>query len=430
MTRVIITLFSLLLLSPLLLAANNWQSYQDKAMSLYQQGQYEEAEVQLQLAIHRADKADNGDKFKASSLNLLAFVHMAKHNKQQALITLDEALVLARKVYPDTHPTLAVMLFNKGDFLEQSSQQDKALLAYQDAWLIQQQDLVKHGDAAIKTAGSLVALNNRLQHYKATVAVSDTLLETYNTSNPTAFNEYLRQISYALAVAQMKLNNPELAQAALAQELNREQMTLTEYDSRIADTLERLAASFDIQNKQAGLPLRQQAMNIRSHNNEPSLANVMNLNELALEKLFSQQFEQAKSLFQQALDTLKQLDHQHSIEQALILGNLGSVEEELKDKDKALELYLASIKLHQEFPSQARQVANIAGRAAVLYYAKRDYKEAEPLFLQAFTLLETAQAPKQEQKIALENLVTIYDALRMQKEKYEYMEKLKELTQS
>ena len=414
----------LLLLSPCIPAAGDWQTLQNTATSLYQQGDYAQAAVYLKQAITRAEQADNGDKYKVSSLNLLAFVYLATGDQQRALATLAQAIIIARKVYPNSHPTLAIMLFNTGDFLEQAGQAEQALHAYQEAWAIQRQDVVKYADAALKTADALVAIHNSQQRYQRSVAIATTILTPYTNTKPTAFNESLRQISYALAQAQLQLHHRELAQQALAQQLRRDQATLTAFDSRIADTLERLAASFDGQNPQAALPLREQAMQIRNHNNTPTLTNVMNLNEVALDKLAAGLLPQARTLYHRALAILKQLHLEHSIEQALILGNLASVEDGLKDKDKALELYLASLKLHQQFPQQPQQAANIAGRAAAIYYGRRKYAEAEPLFLQSFELLETSEAAIAALKVALENLINVYDVLGKQQQKKIYIEKL------
>ncbi len=211
-----------LLFTPCIPAAGDWQTLQNTATSLYQQGDYAQAAVYLQQAIARAEQADNGDKFKVSSLNLLAFVYLATGDQQRAITTLEQAIIIARKVYPNSHPTLAIMLFNTGDFLEQAGQADQALLAYQAAWAIQRQDVVKYADAALKTADALVAIHNRQQRYQRSVAIATTILAAYTNTKPTAFNESLRQISYALAQAQLQLHHRELAQQALAQQLRRD----------------------------------------------------------------------------------------------------------------------------------------------------------------------------------------------------------------
>ncbi|PHS69325.1 MAG: tetratricopeptide repeat protein [Methylophaga sp.] len=420
------TALVMLLLSPLLHADSSWQNYQQQATIFYQQGNYNDAETLLNQAIIRADKADNGLKFKASSLNLLAFVLMAKGDKKKALTSLDQALLLAEQLYAKDHPKLAMMLFNKGDFLEQSGQERQAITAYQSAWLIQSKNLKTHGDAALKTAQALTRLNNKLQYYKATIDVASTV-ETYQKENlASSFNEKIRQISYALAEAHMKRGQAILAQQALEQELSYEQKTLKMDDVRIAETLERLAVILDVQNKQAAaIHLRVQASKTREHQDKPSLINVMNLNELALDHQQKEQFDKAKPLYQKALTTLHQLGQDNSVEQALILGNLGSLEEDLGNKEEALKLYLQSVELHNKLQQSPQLASNIAARAAAIFYSKRQYKKAEPLFLQAFELLEVSSALKPELKVALENLVTLYDAWGKQVKKSKYLKKLR-----
>lgn len=413
-----------LLFSSVSWATGNWQYYQDKAMALYQEGDYIKAEKNAKHALKIAKKADNGKAFHASSLNLLAFIQIAKGEPDTALLSINHAIELTKSAYDDEHPQVATLLFNKGSFLEQIGQPQNAIEAYSQAWDIQKFEDVQK-DEILKTLNALTRINNEEKHYVETISIVE---EFIKRSNNEPFSELFRQINYSLAEAYVQQNQLEAAQRTLKQELNREQNTLENNDVRLAETLERLAAILDAQGKQSSTtPLREQALTIRSTLGETSLANVMNLNELALDSQQKNDYSKAKVLYQEALAGLHELNHAQGIEQALILGNLGSLEEAQGDAKEALTLYQQSLALHSKIPTQPLQAAYTAARAGAIFYSKRDYLKAEPLFLQSLSLMEKAQAPTASKQIALENLIALYDAWHKNREKLTYIKQLKEL---
>ncbi|WP_417561448.1 tetratricopeptide repeat protein [Marinomonas sp.] len=405
-------------------AADNWQYYQDKAMALYQEGDYIKAEKNAKYALKIAKKADNGTAFRASSLNLLAFIQIAQDKPDAAINSTNDAIKFTKSAYDDEHPQVATLLFNKGNFLEQAGQPLDAIEAYTQAWAIQQFENVQANDV-LKTVNALTRLHNESKNYAETISIVETLLKNKGEQE---FSELFRQINYSLAEAYVQQNQQDAAQVTLKQELNREQNTLESNDVRLAETLERLAAILEAQGKQSSAtPLRKQALTIRSTSSEASLANIMNLNELALDSQQKNDYPKAKALYQEALAGLHKLNHAQSIEQALILGNLGSVEENQGNTKEALTLYQQSLVLHDKIPTQPLQAAYTAARAGAIFYTKRDYLKAEPLFLQSLSLMEKAQAPTASKQIALENLIALYDAWHKNREKLTYIKQLQEL---
>ncbi|MGO2234683.1 MAG: tetratricopeptide repeat protein [Marinomonas sp.] len=413
-----------LLLSSVSWAAGNWQYYQDKAMTLYQDGDYIKAEKNAKYAAKIAKKADNGTAFRASSLNLLAFIQIAQDKPDAAINSINDAIKFTKSAYDDEHPQVATLLFNKGNFLEQIGQPQHAIDAYSQAWAIQQFENVQANDV-LKTVNALTRLHNESKNYAETISIVETLLKNKGEQE---FSELFRQINYSLADAHLQQNQAEASQRTLKEELEREQNALESNDARLAETLERLAALYDEQGLQnLAISSREQALKIRNKSGNSSLANVMNLNELALNSQQKKDYSEAEALYQKALMGLRELNQDKGIEQALILGNLGSMEDEQGDTKKALTLYQRSLILHGKTPTQPLQAAYTAARAGAIFYKKRDYPKAEPLFLQSLSWMEKAQAPTTSKQIALENLIALYDAWNKNREKSKYLKQLKAL---
>lgn len=413
-----------LLFSSVSWAAGNWQYYQDKAMALYQEGDYIKAEKNAKYALKIAKKADNGTAFRASSLNLLAFIQIAQDKQDTAIDFINDAIKFTKNAYDDEHPQVATLLFNKGNFLEQAGQPLNAIEAYSQAWQIQKFEDVQENDV-LKTVNALTRLHNESKNYAETISIVETLLKSKDQQE---FSELFRQINYSLADAHLQQNQAEAAQRTLKEELEREQNALESNDVRLAETLERLAALYDEQDLQnLAISSREQALKIRNKSGNSSLANVMNLNELALNSQQKKDYSEAEALYQKALMGLRELNQDKGIEQALILGNLGSLEDEQGDTKKALTLYQRSLILHGKTPTQPLQAAYTAARAGAIFYNKRDYPKAEPLFLQSLSLMEKAQAPYNAMKVALGNLIALYAAWDRYKEKSKFLKQQKAL---
>jgi|GEM_PF-787769 len=417
--------------SACLQSAGNWQAYQDKAMSLYSKGEYKQALGKVKQALKRAKQADNGAKYQASSLNLQAFIQNAQGDKHAALSSISKAILLSQKSYGKQHLQVATLLFNKGRFLEQQALPTKAINAYRAAWDIQSKnDKVVHKEA-LKTLHALVAMYSMQHRDSEAITLAYPLLNQYQQRKMTQFSEEQRQLSYALADAQINQKKLSLAEDILTKELALERRLLKEDDVRIAQTLERMALVYDLQNKEKkSASSLAQALKIRSNTGEVSLVNAMLLNELALTNQENDNYEKANTLYKQALQALVKLKRDKGIEQALIIANLGSLEEAKGDMNKALKLYEQSLKLHQSINIQPLQGAYTAARAGSIYYKKRRYKQTEPLFLQSLDLVKKAEKTldsKKFHKVALENLVALYDAWSKNHQRAKYVKELKKL---
>ena len=418
--------------SAYLQSAGSWQAYQDKAMSFYSKGEYKQALGKVKQALKRAKQADNGAKYQASSLNLLAFIQNAQGDKQAALSSISKAIMLSQKSYGKQHLQVATLLFNKGSFLEQQALPTKAINAYRAAWDIQSKnDKVVHKEA-LKTLHALVAMYSMQQRDSEAITLAYPLLKQYQQRKTTQFSEGQRQLSYALADAQTNQQKLNLAEDILTIELALERRLLKESDVRIAQTLERLASWYMMLQKKTKKSASSvaQALKIRSNTGEVSLVNAMLLNELALTNQENDNFEKANTLYKQALQALVILKRDKGIEQALIIANLGSLEEAKGDMQKALKLYEQSLKLHQSINIQPLQGAYTAARAGSIYYKKRRYKQTEPLFLQSLDLVKKAEETsdsKRFHKVALENLVALYDVWNKRSKRAKYVKELKKL---
>ncbi|NQZ31346.1 MAG: tetratricopeptide repeat protein [Oceanospirillaceae bacterium] len=422
---------SALLACTLLQGAGNWQVHQDKAMSLYQAGLNLKAERQVRQALSIAKKAGNGAKFTASSLNLLAFIQSSNGDFAKSINSIQQAIILSKKHYGKRHSQVAVLLFNKGGFLEQLNKESLAFTAYSDAWEIQRIDNNLVVEDSLKTISAWVRLSNQKQQYSASIKQAASFLEAQQQLKTAKFSEGLRLLSYALAHAYLAQQQPVMAQQILNRELNVERKLLSKNDLRIAATLERLANTHDIDDSgEKAVSLREQALNIRANSNQVTLINAMNLNEVALLSQTKKDYRKAQQLYQKALQTLSELQRDKGIEQALILANFASLQAAKGDEQQALILYKKSIQLHKVLNAKPVQAAFTAARAGSIYYGRHQYKQTEALFLQSLHWIEGADqsaADNDFHKVALDNLVALYAAWHKNSKRAIYLKKLKSL---
>ncbi|EPJ45952.1 MAG: hypothetical protein OFPII_22920 [Osedax symbiont Rs1] len=429
-TVLLITL-SLLFSSSFVHSAGNWQHHQDQAMSLYKKGHYTKAEQKIKRALSIASKADNGAKFKASSLNLLAFIENAQGKSALAVKSIQQAITLTKKLYGKRHPQVAILLYNKGSFLEQLNRDKSAFSAYSEAWKIQRTSKTAARSDTLKTLNAWLRLSNKKRQYANSLQQASPFLKTMQRANTQHFSEGLRQLSYALAEANIQQKQPLIAQQILNKQLATQRRQLKASDPRIADTLERLANSLALadQTKKA-LSFREQAQKIRASSGTTTLANAMYLNELALDSQAQKHYQKATKHYQKALLTLAELHRDKGIEQALILANFGSLHEAQGADQQALKLYQQSMTLHDTIKSKPLQAAFTATRAGSIFYKRGKFKRTEVWFLQALSLVEEAEksaGPQEFHKVTLENLVTLYSAWRKNNKRIKYKKQLKAL---
>lgn len=390
-------------------ADDDWQELQSQANSAYQAGDYSTAEQAARKAMTRAEKADNGKRYQASSLNILAFIQSAQGNLNAALVSMEKAVRLGENALGRPNEHIAALLFNQGLLLQQAGQADNALPVLQQtindylelnhtgsgnlwqAVLAQAQLLADHSPAK-----AIAGLEQALAGFPATPGF-------HHRPNEQQRGDLL------LLKGRIEFTQQHYQQAVISLEHAQQQITQATEPARKLIILELLADSYD----QLGLtekstPIRQQALALRS-SQPASMATVMQLNELAIRHQQKQEFEQAEPLYQQALKTLEQIQQTETIEQALILGNYGSMKLAQKDHKAALALFEQSYQLHQTLNSRPVNASRTAGYIGSIYYHQRQYDKAEPAFLQALTWLDSSpEADPDSVLIALENLNALY----------------------
>ncbi|WP_417579637.1 tetratricopeptide repeat protein [Nitrincola sp.] len=392
----------------------DWQAFQSQATQAYQNGYYLQAEQAIQQAIRVAEKADNGDAYQASSLNMLAYIHSAQGQTDQALEVIAEAVQLSRLASGDHQEQLGQLLFNQGQLLQQANRFEQARLAYQQSierYLV----LMSTGEGKLWQAVLAQAqmLAQEHQYAEAENLINNALAgfaetEHYNPQPTSAPDR--ADLLLLLAQIHTAQQQPQQAIDALEQARQALQQSSQPDNERLLNALEHLANVYDDANQETkSTPLREQALLLRQQQTEPSLASVMHLNELALRHQLNENYLQADSLYQQALDLLSELNENESIEQALILGNLASLKLLQRDNTAALALFEQSLLLHDQLNQRPLEASQIASYTATIYYNQRQYEQAEPLFLQALALLDnTPSVDENSLLVALDNLAALY----------------------
>ncbi|SEG84749.1 tetratricopeptide repeat protein [Marinobacterium lutimaris] len=433
-------------------AADNWQPLQQQAQAAYQGGDYAKAETLLQRAIARARRADNGAAFEAASLSLLAYVQMAQGQSDSALETQQRALVLNGRARGSDSVAQARLLLNLAGLAESAGQTDKAIDAYRQALAIYRQHPEQMA-ARLQGALGLSALLQQGQP-EAAIEVARSALETSAESDfYNSFQENRRQLSYQLAQLYSARGAASEALAVLEQQRDRESHTLSEEDTRRAETLERMAQLIEEQlPQQDSVALRAEAQQIRERSGELSLAGVINLYVQAQSMLQGgeakeDEIDKAEQLLQDALARLERLGDTGASEtaqsqsaRAAILGNLGVVSEIRKQRDEALDYFRQSLALmpgpEQDSKQDAAQASgnadliqrgNTEGRIGALLYQQKAYSDAEPHFVQSLQLLRRANADTAALETVLNNLITLYDAWGKASEKSRYRKQLRAL---
>lgn len=396
--------------------STDWQEFQFQATQAYQDGDYLQAEHLIQQAITVTEKHDNSHAYKASSLNLLAYVYSAQGQVDQALEAINQAVQLSRQVFGEHHEQLSQLLFNQGQLFEQADKIQQAKRAYQqsiDSYLVLNST---HDNKLwqVVLAQSHILIEEK-QFTEAEILIKNALAGFPENSQfhhqPTSLEDKV-DLRVLLAQTQLAQQQSQSAMKMLEQARQLLQHQSPPDNERKLLVLELLADAYeDSQQSTQSTLLREQALLIRKQQSEPSLVSVMHLNELALRNQADENYQQADQLYQQALVLLEKLDKKESIEQALILGNRASLKLLQRDKKNAIALFEQSLQLHNKLKQRPIEAAQTATYAATTYYNQRQYQKAEPLFLQALELLDSAPSiDKESLQIALDNLVALYES--------------------
>jgi len=390
-------------------ATDEWQTLQSQATAAYQAAEYEQARKAVHKAIARAQKADNGAAYQASSLNLLAFIESAQGDSQAAIEAMDRALALAGQTYSDPHGSLASLRLNRGLLLHQAGQAkeaDAALGQVIDDYLqlndtgngnLWKAVLTRAQILADQSPGEAVALLS--QATGGLTSASGKPLQP-DANNAAALALLLGRVQYQQGQHQKALDSLEAARSS---------NTSTRDSQQQIEILELMARCHDaLGQSKASIQAHKHLLELRA--GEPaSMARVMHLNELAITHQGQKRYGQAAQLYQEALEMLEQLGKTGSAEQALILGNLGSLRLTQKRTDAALPLLKQAYALHQQLGQYPQEASATAGYLGALYYNLRRYAKAEKPFLDALEWLEQSpEADPAARLVALENLKALY----------------------
>ncbi|MBB5320060.1 tetratricopeptide repeat protein [Marinobacter oulmenensis] len=390
-------------------ATDEWQTLQSQATAAYQAAEYEQARKAVNKAIARAQKADNGAAYQASSLNLLAFIESAQGDSQAAIEAMDQALALAGQTYPDPHGTLASLRLNRGLLLHragQAKEADAALGQVIDDYLqlndtgngnLWKAVLTRAQILADQSPGEAVALLS--QATRGLTSASGKTLQP-DANNAVALTLLLGRVQYQQGQYQKALDSLNAARSS---------NTSTGDSQQQIEILELMARCHDaLGQSDVSIQAHKQLLELRA--GEPaSMARVMHLNELAMTHQGQKQYGQAAQLYQEALEMLEQMGKTGSAEQALVLGNFGSLRLTQKRTDAALPLLKQAYALHQRPGQYPQEASASAGYLGALYYNLGRLESAEQPFLDALRWLEQAPGTNpQARLVALENLRALY----------------------
>jgi tetratricopeptide (TPR) repeat protein len=380
-----------------------WQTLQDQASQAYQQGAYDQAKRYALKAIARAKRADNGRRFQASSLNMLAYIQMAQQEVDDALASMAQAVALAKPTNGRANVQWAALLFNQGMMQKQAQRYEPSLASL---------------DQAISAYLSLG--DSDQGHLWQAVQAKAQWLER---SSPTQAEQVLAE-----ALIGMKGLTPEGAsrlalihQHALLlfklKEYSRVTTLILDEQSGLqagletqeyASVLRVLAASYDALNQaERAAHVREEIQNLASK--QPiSLAKVMDANELAMHAQNQEDFVSAERHYKDALAMLDKLGDVPSQTYALVLGNLGSVYVAQKQFDQAVTALTSALDMHRQFAKKPLDAASSSGYLGSVYYQMREYDKAEQAFLEALDWLDNTEAPPESRLVALQNIQALY----------------------
>jgi len=216
------------------------------AHSAFRQGRYKEAETRLRLALHDFDVADGAaGAGRVRTLSLLGMLYAQRGEMERALRTHQEAVQLAAKVLPATHPLQQSVLETYGDALANDGQYERARPV-----LIQSVALARalHGDRDIGVVSALEALAV-CETVRGTPALALPLLHEAQrllgdlTSEPHVIAAY---VANTLGTAELRLGRPARAQQAFEQAMHIHQQLVRAPHPMLAATHDNLAeAAFE-----------------------------------------------------------------------------------------------------------------------------------------------------------------------------------------
>ncbi|AFT69650.1 Kinesin light chain-like protein [Alloalcanivorax dieselolei B5] len=138
---------------------------------------------------------------------------------------------------------------------------------------------------------------------------------------------------------------------------------------------------------------------------------VQSLNDQALSLHSEGNYQQAEDHYRQLLPLLEEHFGVGSIEEAKIRASIADTQLARQQYDEAEQTYRQVLALLERHHDTLLEADALNGLASALYLRRR-YGQAEPLYLQANTLLKAEpSAPLEQRLLVLDNLAALYQTL-------------------
>ena len=148
--------------------------------------------------------------------------------------------------------------------------------------------------------------------------------------------------------------------------------------------------------------------------------NVNLLNELGLEYLYEEEFDRAKSVFQEALKTSQNINFKKG--QGYALKNQGLVNYYQGNYTEVFDSWTESLQIFESIPDTLG-IANLSSNVGVIYYDQGSYARALDYYLQSLRYSEYLDDPIRV-STALVNIGGVYTQLQEYEKSLNYYEKL------
>lgn len=133
------------------------------------------------------------------------------------------------------------------------------------------------------------------------------------------------------------------------------------------------------------------------------------INEEALAHHGRGEYEQAATLYEQALPLVEKHFGADSVETARVLVNLADTCERRKDRARAQALYQRALGIYEGRADEAVAHAGVLNELASLYYLQRQYGKAAPLFKRSLQIMESVRGVEHVDLLPmLDNLTALY----------------------
>jgi tetratricopeptide (TPR) repeat protein len=368
---------------------NTWLKLNRQVVELYNQGKFNEAIDLAEQALNLAKSlypSDHPDV--ATSLNNLALFYDSQGRYPEAEPLYKKALEMWQRLFKGDHSNVASSLNNLAGFYDSQGRYPEAEPLYKKA-LEMWQRLFKgdHSDVA-SGLNNLALLYNSQGRYKKAEPLFQQSLEMRKRLFKDDHRDVAQSLN-SLATLYYFQGLYEKAETLYIQALEMWQHIFPSDHLDVASGLNNLALLY---NSQGGYeksePLFHEALEMRKRlfpHDHPDVAT--SLSNLALLYNSQGRYGKAEPLYQQALEISQRLFKGDHPDVATSLNNLAGLYNSQGQYEKAEPLFLQALEMRKRlFKSDHPDLANSLNSLAALYYFQGRYEKAEPLFLQALEM--------------------------------------------